>query len=124
MALPAFLNPIVNAPASQKLVAGIMGLLVICGVSYVFLLQPVMTHIDELRPEVAKLQGEVTQNRRILADLMKFRREAAELLGNVEVSQQAVADERGAVCRLRGGRPKHFLVIRARLFDAARMRKC
>ena len=36
MALPAFLNPIVNAPAPQKLVAGVMGLLVICGVSTSF----------------------------------------------------------------------------------------
>lgn len=94
MALPAFFNPIVNAPASQKLVAGVMGLLVICGVSYVFLLQPVMTHIDQLRPEVAKLQGEVTQNRRILADLMKFRREAAELEARLNALKDRLPSER------------------------------
>jgi len=94
MALPAFFNPIVNAPASQKLVAGIMGLLVICGVAYVFLLQPVMTHIDALRPEVSKLQGEVAQNRRILADLMKFRREVAELEARLNALKDRLPSER------------------------------
>lgn len=94
MALPAFFNPIVNAPASQKLVAGIMGLLVICGVAYVFLLQPVMTRIDALRPEVSKLQGEVAQNRRILADLMRFRREVAELEARLNALKDRLPSER------------------------------
>ena len=94
MALPAFFNPIVNAPASQKLVAGIMGLLVICGVAYVFLLQPVMTNIDQLRPEAAKLQTEVATNRRILADLMKFRREVAELEARLSALKDRLPSER------------------------------
>jgi len=94
MALPAFFNPIVNAPASQKIVAGVMGLLVISGVAYVFLLQPVITHIDQLRPEVATLQREVAQNRAILADLMKFRREAAELEARLEVLKDRLPSER------------------------------
>jgi type IV pilus assembly protein PilO len=94
MALPAFFNPIVNAPASQKIVAGVMGLLVIGGVAYVFLLQPVITHIDQLRPEVATLQREVAQNRAILADLMKFRREAAELEARLEVLKDRLPSER------------------------------
>jgi type IV pilus assembly protein PilO len=94
MALPAFLNPIVNAPAPQKIVAGVMGFLVIVGVSYVFLLQPVVTHIDQLRPEVATLQREVAQNRAILADLMKFRREAAELEARLNALKDRLPSER------------------------------
>jgi type IV pilus assembly protein PilO len=94
MALPAFFNPIINAPASQKMVAGIMGLLVIGGVAYVFLLQPVIAHIDQLRPEVATLQREVAQNRAILADLMKFRREAAELEARLDALKDRLPSER------------------------------
>jgi type IV pilus assembly protein PilO len=94
MALAAFLNPIVNAPAPQKIVAGVMGLLVIVGVAYVFLVQPVVTHIDQLRPEVATLQREVAQNRAILADLMKFRREAAELEARLNALKDRLPSER------------------------------
>lgn len=94
MALPAFFNPIVNAPAPQKIVAGIMGLLVILGVAYVFLLQPVITVVDQLRPEVATLQREVAQNRTILADLMKFRREAAELEARLNALKDRLPSER------------------------------
>ena len=56
MALPAFFNPIVNAPTSQKLVAGVMGLLLILGLSYVGLLQPAIAVVDQLRPELESLQ--------------------------------------------------------------------
>jgi type IV pilus assembly protein PilO len=94
MALPAFFNPIVNAPAPQKVVAGIMGLLVIVGVGYVFLLQPAITVVDQLRPELATLQREVAQNRAILADLMKFRREAAELEARLNALKDRLPSER------------------------------
>lgn len=97
MALPAFFNPIVNAPAPQKIVAGIMGLLVILGVAYVFLLQPVITVVDQLRPEVATLQREVAQNRTILADLMKFRREAAELETRLNALKDRLPSDRKSV---------------------------
>jgi type IV pilus assembly protein PilO len=94
MALPAFFNPIVNAPAPQKIVAGIMGLLVIVGVSYVFLLQPVITVVDQLRPELAALEREVAQNRTILANLMKFRQEAAELEARLNALKDRLPSER------------------------------
>ena len=94
MALPAFFNPIVNAPTPQKVVAGIMGLLVIVGVGYVFLLQPAITVVDQLRPELATLQREVAQNRAILADLMKFRREAAELEARLNALKDRLPSER------------------------------
>lgn len=94
MALPAFFNPIVNAPAPQKVVAGIMGLLVIVGVSYVFLLQPVITVVDQLRPELAALEREVAQNRQILANLMKFRQEAAELEARLNALKDRLPSER------------------------------
>jgi type IV pilus assembly protein PilO len=94
MALPAFLNPIVNAPTQQKVVAGIMGLLIIVGVAYVTLLQPAITVVDQLRPELATLQREVAQNRTILADLMKFRREAAELEARLTALKDRLPSER------------------------------
>jgi type IV pilus assembly protein PilO len=94
MALPAFLNPIVNAPTPQKLVAGIMGVAVIVGVSYVALLQPQMTVVDLLRPELAGLQREVAEKRTILADLAKFRREVAELEARLNVLKDRLPSER------------------------------
>jgi type IV pilus assembly protein PilO len=94
MALPPFFDPIINAPAPQKIVAGVMVLLVIAGVGYVFLLQPVMTHIDQLRPEVQQIQKEVAQNRAILADLMRFRKEAAELEARLSALKDRLPSER------------------------------
>lgn len=94
MALPAFFNPIVNAPMPQKLVAGIMGLLIIVGVAYVALLQPQIAVVDQLRPELAALQREVAQNRTILADLMKFRREVAELEARLNTLKDRLPSER------------------------------
>lgn len=94
MALPAFFNPIVNAPAPQKVVAGIMGLLLIGGLSYVGLLQPAIAVVDQLRPERETLQREVAQNRAILADLMKFRREVAELEARLSALKDRLPSER------------------------------
>lgn len=94
MALPAIFNPIVNAPAPQKLVAGVMGLLVLVGVAYVFLLQPVITVVDQLRPELEKLQREVATSRAILADLMRFRQEAAELEARLNALKDRLPSER------------------------------
>ena len=94
MALPAFFNPIVNAPTPQKLVAGVMGLLIILGVSYVALLQPAITVVDQLRPELDTLQREVAQNRAILADLQKFRREVAELEARLSALKDRLPSER------------------------------
>lgn len=94
MALPALFNPIVNAPAPQKIVAGVMGLLVILGVGYGLVLQPAGAVVDQLRPEVTTLQREVAQNRAILADLMKFRREAAELEARLNALKDRLPSER------------------------------
>jgi type IV pilus assembly protein PilO len=94
MALPAFFNPIVNAPAPQKIVAGIMGLAIIVGVSYVVVLQPQMAVVDQLRPELAALQREVAEKRTILADLEKFRREVAELEVRLNALKDRLPSER------------------------------
>src|SRR5688500_12438979 len=94
MALPAFFNPIINAPTPQKVVAGIMGLLIIVGVSYVVILQPAITVVDQLRPELAALQREVAEKRTILADLAKFRREVAELEARLSALKDRLPSER------------------------------
>jgi type IV pilus assembly protein PilO len=94
MALPAIFNPIVNAPAPQKVVAGIMGLAIIVGVSYVAVLQPQITVVDQLRPELAALQREVAEKRTILADLEKFRREVAELEARLNALKDRLPSER------------------------------
>ncbi len=40
MPLPAIFDPVVNAPRSQKLIAGALGAIVILAAAYFFLLRP------------------------------------------------------------------------------------
>jgi Tfp pilus assembly protein PilO len=79
MPLPPIFDPIVNAPRSQKLVAGALGAIVIIAAAYFLLLAPAQTEVAQLRAQLSSLQTEITRNRAIVADLMKYRREAAEL---------------------------------------------
>jgi type IV pilus assembly protein PilO len=58
------------------------------------LLQPAIAVVDQLRPERETLQREVAQNRAILADLMKFRREVAELEARLSALKDRLPSER------------------------------
>src|SRR5437868_7215855 len=79
MAMPAFLDPIANAPRPQKLIFGLFGLAVIGAAAWFLVLSPLALRIDALTAENDKLQTDLIQARAIAADVARFRREIAVL---------------------------------------------
>src|SRR3989442_1968714 len=94
MALPAFFDPIVNAAKPRKIVAGVMGLLIIGAAGYFLLLAPVQAQVAQLRAQLDSLQHEVARSRAIVADLLKYRREAAELEARLNALKEKLPGER------------------------------
>jgi type IV pilus assembly protein PilO len=79
MALPAFFDPIVNAPKPQKIAFGVFVVVLLGAGSYFLLLSPLQERVTALEAQSASLQRELVQSRAIVADLVRFRREVAEL---------------------------------------------
>ena len=94
MALPAFFDPIVNAPKPQKIVLGVVGLAIIGAAAYFLLLSPLETKVAQLRTQAASLEREVVQNRAIVADLARFRREVLELEARIGALKERLPTER------------------------------
>ena len=79
MAVPTFLEPIVNAPKWQKALFGLIGLAAIGVAAYMLLLSPLQARVDALRAQHAQLERDIAQQNTILADLAKFRRMVTEV---------------------------------------------
>lgn len=79
MALPAFLDPLVNASKPQKILVGVFGLAIIAAACYFLLLAPLEAKVAQLRAQNASLGDELVKNRAMAADIGRSRREAAEL---------------------------------------------
>jgi type IV pilus assembly protein PilO len=79
MRAPAFLAPIVNASRSRKLLLGLIGLAIIGVGSIVLLISPARARVAGLEIRHAALQRELAQARAQVADLVRYRREVAEL---------------------------------------------
>lgn len=79
MALPAFFDPIVNAPKPQKIIFGVFVLLLLGAGAYFLLLSPMQERVTALDAQSASLQRELVQSRAIVADIARFRREIVEL---------------------------------------------
>src|SRR3989442_976141 len=94
MAFPPIFDPIVNAPKPRKIVAGVMGLLIIGAAGYFLLLSPVQAQVAQLRAQLDSLQHEVARSRAIVADLLKYRREAAELEARLNALKEKLPGER------------------------------
>src|SRR5262249_20300308 len=94
MALPPIFDPIVNAPRPQKLVAGALGAIVIVVAAYFLLLAPAQADVAQLRAQLSSLQSEITRNRAIVADLLKYRREAAELEARLNALKDRLPGEK------------------------------
>ncbi len=94
MALPAFLDPLVNASKPQKIALGVFGLVVIGAASYFLLLSPLDTKVSQLRAQNASLNDELVKSRAMVADLARARREAAELEAKIAVLKERLPSER------------------------------
>ena len=94
MALPAIFDSVVNAPKPQKIVAGAFGLAVIGAAAYFLLLSPLEGRVSALRAQSASIDRELAQSRAMVADLVRFRREAAELEGQLAALKDRLPGER------------------------------
>ena len=79
MEMPAFLAPIANAPRPQKIIFGVIGLVIIGAASWFLLLSPLTTRLESLRNEHATVERDLIQARAIAADVARFRRDIAAL---------------------------------------------
>jgi type IV pilus assembly protein PilO len=79
MAMPAFLAPIANAPRPQKIIFGLIGLILLGGGLWYFLISPLETKLEGLRTQHTTAQKDLLQARAIAADVARFRRDIAAL---------------------------------------------
>ena len=94
MALPPIFDPLVNAPRSQKLVAGVLGAIVIVAAGYFLLLAPAEAQVSQLRAQLSSLQSEITRSKAIVADLLKYRREVVELEARLNALKEKLPGEK------------------------------
>jgi type IV pilus assembly protein PilO len=94
MTLPPLFDPIVNAPKWQKMVLGLVGVVVLVAAAYFLLISPIEVRISALRAQRESLQRELIESRRIVADIARFRREIAELEKNIEVIKEKLPNEK------------------------------
>ena len=94
MALPPIFDPIVNAPKPQKIALGVVGLVVIGAAAYFLLLSQLGVEVDQLRTQNESLQQELVQSRAIAAQIVRFRREVAELEAKIDILKDKLPTER------------------------------
>jgi type IV pilus assembly protein PilO len=94
MPLPAFLDPIVNAPWWQRALLGSVGVVTLIALGYFFLISPVEKRLAGLRAERASIQRELVESRRMAADLERTRAEIAEMEKRVEIIKEKLPTER------------------------------
>ena len=79
MEMPAFLDPIANAPRPKKVFIGLVGLAAVGAAAWFLVLSPLSTRVDALTAENDKTQKELVQARAIAADVVRFRQQIAVL---------------------------------------------
>ena len=94
MALPAVFDSLVNAPKPQKIVAGVFGLAVIGAAAYFLLLSPLEGRVSALRAQSSSLEREMGQSRAVVANLARYRREAAELEARLNLLKERLPTEK------------------------------
>lgn len=94
MALPASFDPIVTAPRWQKLLLGVVGLVILTAAAYYLLLSPTTDRIATLNGQITVVSAELAQNRRIAADIARYRQELAELERRMEALKDRLPNEK------------------------------
>jgi type IV pilus assembly protein PilO len=67
---------------------------VIAAAAYFLLLAPVQAEVTQLRAQLASLQSEIARSRAIVADLLKYRREVAELEARLNALKERLPGEK------------------------------
>lgn len=94
MALPAFFDPIVAAQRWQKLLLGVVGLVILAVVIYFLLVSPIEARITGLKSQHASVSAELAANRRIAAEIARYRQEIAELERRMETIKERLPNEK------------------------------
>ena len=90
----ALLDPLANAPRPQKIVAGIVGLVIVAALGYFLLISPKSAERDALRQQNEALQAEVMKARADEANLRPFRAQAEALRKRLEAAKERLPSER------------------------------
>jgi type IV pilus assembly protein PilO len=90
----ALLDPIVNAPRSQKAIAGVVGLVIVAGLGYVLLISPRLTERSSLRQQSETLRTEVAKARADEANLRPFRLQAEALRRRLQLAKERLPSEK------------------------------
>lgn len=90
----AFLDPITNAPRAQKIVAGVIGLAVLGGLGYFFLVSPKIDERASLRHQNDGLQVEVGKATADEANLRPFRAQAEALRKRLQAAKERLPSEK------------------------------
>ncbi len=85
---------ITQAPRNQKIVFGVILLLILVGAGYFLLLSPKMVEVDALRGQQASKQAELLQTKALAASLARFRQEAEALRAKLEVAKERLPSEK------------------------------
>jgi type IV pilus assembly protein PilO len=94
MALPAFFDPIVNAPRWQKFALGIFGLVILAAGSYFLVLSPLEITVNALRAQRSTVQRELLEARAAAADLARVRLEIAALQARLDTMKERLPGEK------------------------------
>jgi type IV pilus assembly protein PilO len=90
----ALLDPLTNLPRPQKIIAGVVGLLIVGGLGWALLISPKTSERDALRQQNEALQREVAKTRADEANLRPFRALAEALRVRLHAAQERLPSEK------------------------------
>jgi len=90
----ALLDPITNAPRPQKIVAGLIGLVIVAGLGYFLLISPKIDERASLRQQNDGLQSEVRKASADEANLRPFRQQAEALRKRLQAAKERLPSEK------------------------------
>ena len=88
------LEIITQAPRPQKIVFGVILVVVIVAGGYFLLLSPKMVEVSDLRQQRAAKETEMLQSRALAASLARFKQEAEALRVRLETAKERLPSER------------------------------
>lgn len=90
----AFLDPVANMPRPQKVIAGVVGLVIVAGLGYLLLISPKIAEHASLRQQSEALRTEVLKARADEANLRPFRRQAEALRQRLQAAKERLPSEK------------------------------
>ena len=94
MARPQFLDALATAPRWQKLVVGLVALVAFGAAGYFIAVLPMAGRVASLRDQRDTQEGEIVRLRPMTAEVMRMRREAAEIERRLDVAKNKLPTER------------------------------